>query len=318
MDPNNQETQSLLRRTELVLKKKEEKLAEELEIKKKREEELELKRKHNIELECQRKEVENRELERISSKTTLTPRRSTRMIIEDVDDSSNIEGASCTSLNHHEDEGVGNDEAINEATHEEPKVHNWPSRPHKYNTRNTKLQSLNGQTKALEMVVASQIMGDIKDGQENLKDDDEKVGTIIQHESKGASGQVLVDKVVHPPTILGAMEAQGAPLDGGDACRKAPKTVECDDMRAHGSCKSSTEAFDNNTTHYNTNYLDASTSLPMCSKESELKGNHNHNVVVNHGMLAEEWRLNGNSFFARGDIKRAEESYSTSLKYCHR
>ena len=285
LDPNNQETQSLLRRTELVLKKKEEKLAEELETKKKHEEELELKRQHDKELECQRKEVENRELEIISSKTTFASRRSTRMTIEDVEDSSNTGDSICTSLNQHEDEGEGKNEAMDEAERKEPKVHNWPSRPHKYNTRNTKMQPLNGQTEASENSAVTQIMGATQDGQKNLKDDDKKFGAIIQHESKRADGQV-------------------------------PKIVEGDHRRAHGN-KSSMEAFENNMTHYSTD-SDATTSPTISSRENESNDNLNHNVVGNHDMLAKEWRLNGNSFFARGDIKRAEESYTTSLKYCRR
>lgn len=316
LDPNNQEAQSLIRRTELALKKKEEKLAEELEIKKKHEEELELQRQRDEELERQRKEVENRELEINSFKTALNPRHSTRMTIEDVDGCNSIGDSICTSLNRHEDEGHGTNEATNEAKRKEPKVHNWPSRPHKYNTRNTKMRPLNEQTKAIENSMNTQIVGATQDGQKPLKGDDKKFCAIIQHESKGASGQVVVDKVVHPPKILGAMEVQGSLLDGDDAYGKVPKIVECDNMRAHGN-KSSMEAFDNNMTHYNTN-SDATTSPTKGSIENELNDNLNHNVVGNHGMLAKEWRLNGNSFFARGDIKRAEESYTTSLKYCRR
>lgn len=316
LDPNNQEAQSLIRRTELVLKKKEEKLVEELELKKKHEEELELKRQHDEKLECQRKEVEKRELEMNSFKTTLGPRQSTRMTIEDVEDSSNFGESICTSLNHHENEGEGEIEATNKAKRKEPKVHNWPSRPHKYNTRNTKMQPLNGQTKTLENSMTAQIIGATQDGQKNLKDDDKKFGAIIQHESKVASGQVVVDKVVQPPKILGAMEAQGSLLDNDHAYGEVPKIVECDNMRARGN-NSSMEASDNNVTHYNTN-SNATTSPTMCSIENGLNDNLNHNVVGNHDMLAKEWRLNGNSFFARGDIKRAEESYTTSLKYCHR
>lgn len=316
LDPNNQEAQSLIRRTELVLKKKEEKLVEELEIKRKHEEELELKRQHDEKLECQRKEIENRELEINKFKTTLGPRQSTRMTIEDVEDSSNIGDSICTSLNHHENEGEGEIKATNEAKRKEPKVHNWPSRPHKYNTRNTKMQPLNGQTKALENSMTAQIIGATQDEQRNLEDDDKKFGAIIQHKSKVESGQVVVDKVVHTPKILGAMEAQGSLLDGDDAYGKVPKIVECDNMRACGN-NSSMEAIDNNVTHYNTN-SNATTSPTMCSIENGLNDNLNHNVVGNHNMLAKEWRLNGNSFFACGNIKRAEESYTTSLKYCHR
>jgi hypothetical protein len=283
LDPNNQEAQSLIRRTELVLKKKEEKLVEELELKKKHEEELEFKRQHDEKLECQRKEAEKRELEMNSFKTTLGPRQSTRMTIEDVEDSSNIGDSICTSLNNRENEGEGEIEATNEAKRKE--------------------------TKALENSMTAQIIGATQDGQKNLKDDDKKFGAIIQHESKVANGQVVVDKV-------GAMEAQGSLLDNDHAYGEVPKIVECDNMRAHGN-NSSMEAIDNNVTHYNTN-SNATTSPTMCSIDNGLNDNLNHNVVGNHGMLAKEWRLNGNSFFARGDIKRAEESYTTSLKYCHR
>lgn len=38
-------------------------------------------------------------------------------------------------------------------------------------------------------------------------------------------------------------------------------------------------------------------------------------LEMTEGILATEWRLTGNSFYAQGNIERAEASYTTSLKF---
>lgn len=128
-----------------------------------------------------------------------------------------------------------------------------------------------------------------------------EIVSISENHRMGSEPSITKEDSNYPKEICEAIEAQESIPEGHIAFGKQPQKVTVGGsvhMKQKGSQNDGGSHVDNKP-HSNEIVRD------------DDKGDQ----VKDQGMLADEWRLTGNSFYAHGDIERAEECYTTSLNY---
>jgi len=295
LDPQNQETQILLRRAEFMLKKLEEKYAIDAELEKKR----------KIEVELQER---NKEMEVFKNMTHCSPpsKNCTRMIIEEVEDlkideTSKLQESQLTiensiASNKFSPKFIQNETIVPKFDKEKskpPKTFNWPHRPHKRSLQyknSDKIDETSAKLKE-DNQTCKNVTQDILKNEENLRNRNATIDTIDNHHYEKLDNNVddgdsiysRLSNVHVPPEIIEAIQTQ--------------ESIPPDHV-----------AFGQATNKHQ--------QSPVCTPYSKVE--KNPKLKASNDMLAEEWRLNGNSYFSEGKFHNAVECYTTSLKYQER
>lgn len=265
--------------------------------------EVELERKRKVEVELQERK---KEMEIFKNMTYSSPpsENCRRMIIEEVEDSNIGQTSKLQECESSTKNDVANKNEVLEITNNDTlvskfeenelkrpkKIINWPSKPHKHNVQFKSPQKIDD-----TIVKSKEDKSDCKSiahnttkTKENLKNKDGTFGTMNDHQFENLDSNVngnesVYAKLCHvdvPPEIIEAMKTQ----------ESIPK-----DHVAFGHAPNK---------HQQSSLCDSNSKV-----EQKL------HLKASHDMLAEEWRLNGNSYFSQGKFHNAVECYTTSLKY---
>lgn len=128
-----------------------------------------------------------------------------------------------------------------------------------------------------------------------------EIVSISENHRMGSEPSTTKEDRNYPKEICEAIKAQESIPEGHIAFGKQPQKVTVGDS-VHTKQKGSQN--------------DGGSHVDDKPHSNEIvRDDDKGDQVKDQGMLADEWRLTGNSFYAHGDVERAEECYTTSLNY---
>jgi len=267
--------------------------------------EAELEKKRKIEVEFQERK---KEMEVFKNMTYCSPpsKNYTRMIIEEVEDSKIDETSklqepqftieNSTASNNVSPNIIQNEiivPEIDEKKLDPPKINNWPHRPHKHNVQYKNPDKIDETNfKSMEDDKnCKNIPQDILKNDKNLRNGNATIDNIDNHHN-----EKLVNNVNERDSIYSKLSDVHVPLEIIEA------------IQTQESIRTDHVAFGQVTNKHQ----QSSVNMPYSKVE------RNPNLKASNDMLAEEWRLKGNSYFSQGKFHDATECYTTSLKYQER